>query len=341
MDYSSALYIPFRKGEVAIFENYIYLVHTVNLADFEILATDIEKQKRLFSNLDMVASLDADLNEINKLISALQLHRRNSRSIDFIGSTLKFIAGTPDHDDFVILSERQSKLISAENQQVEINTQFMEKINELTSQINTLSRNYYTKIDDTSSPDLFELITIRNQRAITLLNNIVYSVTFARLNIVNPIILTDIELSKIIELESPYNVNDLLLASEVKVYSSKNILKYLIKVPNVKEQCPLLKIYPVVHKNVILDLRNNHVSLCKFRNSPLKNCKRSLETTYCQKDESDECLKQIMNNSSATCQTTTAHQVEPIEQVDENTIVINDQAVTINEDGHNVTVKGT
>ncbi|XP_037924348.1 uncharacterized protein LOC119660042 [Hermetia illucens] len=305
LDYTHAMYIPFQKGNVAIHDDYTYLMHTINLTEFEIIAADINNLEKLFHNQEEKASLEADFNEMNKLLNSLRFHRIK-RSINFIGSALKFVAGTPDHSDFVLINERQSRLIAAENQQIEINSEFMKKINELTTQINVLHRNYYSQSNDSIGPNLFQLISVRNQGAISIIS-----------------------------------INEILLASSVTVYSDRSLLKFLVKIPKIKEICPLVRIFPVVHENIMLNLNNSHIGMCKSGNKPLHLCKESTGIPFCQEDVRDHCLRQIFNNDTATCGTSTAHHIPPVMQIDENTLLIKDGETIVNENGQDVNVNGT
>lgn len=334
------MYIPFQKGNVAIYDDYTYLMHTINLTEFEIIAADINNLEKLFHNQEEKASLEADFNEMNKLLNSLRFHRIK-RSIDFIGSALKFVAGTPDHSDFVLINERQSRLIAAENQQIEINSEFMKKINELTTQINVLRRNYYSQSNDSIGPNLFQLISVRNQGAISMLDNVVYSVIFAKLNIVNPTILQNFEIEQLNNEISSISINEILLASSVTVYSDHSLLKFLVKIPKIKEICPLVRIFPVVHENIMLNLNNSHIGMCKSGNKPLHLCKESTGIPFCQEDVRDHCLRQIFNNDTATCGTSTAHHIPPVMQIDENTLLIKDGEAIVNENGQDVNVNGT
>lgn len=267
-DYSSSNYISLRKGDVGLYEDYIYLIHNINLTEFESIIGDISDLRKMFSISEQKESLDADANEMSRLLSSLKLgERRHRRSIDFLGSAIKFIAGTPDHDDFVLLGERQSRLVGAQNQQVEVNSELTEKINELTERINLIKKEYYD-ISEPRFPELFQIITIRNQRVISLLTNAVYSVTLAQLNIVNPVILTDQGVLSIVKQEEiPITISELTSSSTVKIYVSNNVFKYLVKVPNIITICSLIVVYPVIHNNTILDLSNRYVAECKKKHT--------------------------------------------------------------------------
>lgn len=62
------------------------------------------------------------------------------------------------------------------------------------------------------------------------------SITLAKANIVNPIILDNAEVSYILENGMvPLSINNLLKASDVSIYESNNTIYYTIKLPQLSE----------------------------------------------------------------------------------------------------------
>lgn len=68
-----------------------------------------------------------------------QLKPKTKRSLDFIDSAWKWLAGSPDHDDVVTLREKTNNVLSNNNQQVVINNLFENKINNITRIINQVN----------------------------------------------------------------------------------------------------------------------------------------------------------------------------------------------------------
>lgn len=67
--------------------------------------------------------------EIAHILRTLEIPRRHVRSLDFLGSALKFIAGNPDHDDYELLLTKQHFLIENNNKQNKINSVLEQQIN--------------------------------------------------------------------------------------------------------------------------------------------------------------------------------------------------------------------
>jgi len=55
-----------------------------------------------------------------------------------IGSALKGIAGTPDFDDWEHIKFKQNQLIESESKQIEINTKFQTRLNDVSRALNKI-----------------------------------------------------------------------------------------------------------------------------------------------------------------------------------------------------------
>lgn len=83
---------------------------------------------------------------INFLIIQIKTHlknlsvQRNKRSLDFLGSAWKWLAGTPDRQDHKIVLNKLNNVSENNNNQVLINKLTIEKINEITNITNNIAR---------------------------------------------------------------------------------------------------------------------------------------------------------------------------------------------------------
>lgn len=62
----------------------------------------------------------------------VEFQKRHTRAINMLGTAWKYLAGTPDNDDLVMLSDNINKLIDNNDQQLTINKQLEVRINRLT-----------------------------------------------------------------------------------------------------------------------------------------------------------------------------------------------------------------
>lgn len=113
------------------------------------------------------------------LLSTLNVHHRLARSLDFLGSALKVVAGTPDAADFekkIRFSE--SQLIESNNRQVIINTETQKQINRLTDTVNKiLSANQQDAVD---TPHLYETLLARKIMLFSEIENLMLTITLAK-----------------------------------------------------------------------------------------------------------------------------------------------------------------
>jgi len=109
-----------------------------------------------------------------------------------LGSALKANSGNPDFDDWEQVRFKQNQLIESESNQVEINSKVQTRLNELSKSINAIY-----KSDEMDKSHLFEIILAKNRIIINDLENLIFSITLARINLINPVILDEIDIKLI------------------------------------------------------------------------------------------------------------------------------------------------
>lgn len=280
--------------------------------------------------------------EISHILRTLQIPRRHVRSIDFLGSALKFVAGTPDHDDYKLLLTKQNFLIENNNKQNNINSVLQNRINEITDQINivkkSLSGNSISKDDKTP---LFEYLANRNNLMINYLNNIALSIVLAKNNLINPLILDEIDIDKLIEIEDlQISISNLLLATKIKVLQNDNVIHYILKIPKISKFCILLNLYPVSHNDTIVKLPITNAAKCEGVTYPIADCVKTTTENICRPATSS-CLSEILNNNTASCPTESSHHLPALQEIDDGVMILNDVYPTTLEEQNKITVKGT
>lgn len=344
LDYSSSHYIPIQDGDVVIFSDFETLAHITNLTSFGELVEETGRLVDLFPKSHMRKLLEADLDQIVKMMDSLAIHHRQSRSINLIGKALKYIAGTPDYDDFNEVRGKQDELISANNRQVVINTELQSQINNLTNTVNVLLKN--TRTSEIDSGHLYDLLLTRNRAIIRELDSIALSVVLSKIQLINPVLLDSREINFMLKSEnySSVSISEIIVNSKLKVVQDKDVIIFLIKFPVIKLLCKKQIIYPVVHRATVLLFETNSVAKCENAYLMLQSCKRKSITSFCQLlvNGDNTCLRGLMNNYTASCKTTSAHATPYLVAVDDGITIINDQPSTITIHGENRTlVRGT
>ena len=332
IDYSEANYIPIVVGSTAIVNGFGYLTHRTNVSEFEAMAYEtLNIAETLGSDGKLALKMDAQ--QILHLTSTLRFHHRQVRSFNALGTMLKYVAGTPDFDDFNRLQNNQNRVLENNERQFSINTELQGQINNLTDIINSILSNEKKLIEDDGH--VLEVILHRNQFVIMELTNVINSISLAKLKIVNPILLNDNEIEKLILSDGFDNVSiaDVINDSSIKAVQSNDVLFFLIKYPIIQKVCEKINIFPVVHMNAIINFETNDVAKCVNQFTPLKNCKKTLFSSFCETQMEANCVSSLLSNSTALCSSTSAFHIPPIQILDDGILILNNVQANIKEEG--------
>lgn len=83
-DYSNSDYIPIQDGDVTIWQNYDYIKHTTNLKTYMDIADETKRLTSHFPSSHMRVLLDSDIEHIRILLTTLDTHHRQARSINLL-----------------------------------------------------------------------------------------------------------------------------------------------------------------------------------------------------------------------------------------------------------------
>lgn len=279
--------------------------------------------------------------EISHILRTLEIPKRHARSIDFIGSALKFVAGTPDHDDYKFLLTQQNFLIENNNRQTKINSVLQNRINEITNQINKIRFLLGKQVSGSERTPLFEYLANRNNLMISYMNNIALSIVLAKNGLINPLILDDLDIDSLVKIENlPISISNLLSATKIRILQNNNIIHYILKIPKISKFCDFLNLYPVSHNDTIVKLPVKNAAKCDVTTYPVSECTRTTTENIC-KPFTSICLSEIMNNNTASCPTEDSYHLKKIQIVDDGIIILNEVFPTIISERDNITVTGT
>lgn len=341
INYSDAYFVSLSNGQAATYENYTLMIHRTNLTDYECIIKENNNLVQQFTDHRVTEIIRDQNKQIHRLLQTLRVNRRHARSLDFIGSALKFIAGTPDHADFDLLLTKEDMLVQNSNRQTNINSALQDKINELTERINELQRTYnMPNVIGEDELILLVLIAARNGDVIFFLNKLALVITLAKANIVNPIILDNVEITHMLENEMALSVDNILKSSNISVFQNDNFILYTIKVPLIIKFCKYLRVYPVVHEGSVIKLDINEAAQCDGHNIPVTNCIKAGDTNICKATSSD-CLSHLLNNSTASCSTESSDNIPTIQPILEGVILLNNVRKTNITDASNIVIEGS
>lgn len=140
--------ISIRAGNAWTINGNFNLIHQINLDEYEAFTNNIsslvEKHIPPSENKDVI---NYHLLQINQKLSQLRaVKTRSTRSINWIGSAWKWLAGNPDAADWDEILRSQNKIITNNNEQYKVNSQLMittryiiKKTNELVVKMNHIN----------------------------------------------------------------------------------------------------------------------------------------------------------------------------------------------------------
>jgi len=336
-DFSHAKYIPVVDGDVLVFEHRNCLRHSSNLSDYIYMVDETKKLSASFPQSHMRKLLDVDTDHLVNLLSVLKIHHRIARSLDFLGTALKVVAGTPDASDFLKIKMTEAQLVDSNSRQININSETQIQINKLTDTVNRIIKARNNDLVDT--PHLYEALLARNRMLATEIQNLILTITLAKANIVNPTILNHADLSSLIEQNTP--IVSLLEASKIRVLQSDSIIHILIAYPRVKVKCKKVLVYPVSHYQTILRLDEDTLAECEEDTFSVTECVETTHDTFCERSRRDTCARSLHAGNTAQCHTQSNH-LRAVMPIDDGIVIINEATARVSTDGGpEVLVKGT
>lgn len=338
IEYSSNFLIPIHENPAKIRDGTHRIIHHINISQYNsFLDTVKEAIKIIPPENTLLPLLEHEFSQTLELIESIKpliSDKRHTRSIDALGTVWKYIAGTPDHEDFEIVTQNMNTLNRNNNKQTIINSQLSSQINKLISVTNTLT-NRIKKNDN------IEIEVIMNlQTKLRLIKeeviNVKYALQYAKLNILNSILLNRQEIKIALEDFKKDNIpfqtiEEVLSLSEVAIlYNNLNLL-YLIKIPittDITYEDILLK--PVKKNNKIIKLPFNEI--IRFQNVTYGIKSKSKTYNYVNIYDKNSltdisnttCIPKILNSLDSSCDFTTAYHSSEIEIIAPGLILLND-----------------
>lgn len=331
IDYSYTDYIPILDGGVTTYREFGYLRHTSNLTSYYDIVNENQRLIDLFPQSHVKKILISDTEHIDRLLSAVNIHHRHARSLNFIGTALKIIAGTPDFDDFEDSRLKLEQLIASNDKQIQINTKIQIQIVKLTEAVNAILAD--TKKHQIDSGNLFEILMSRNRMVMFDLQNLMMTITLAKANITNPMILDSDDIKLLVNNLHSTNisVSEILSISSLKILQNLNSVHFIIKYPICEAPCKRISVFPVPHSGKIINFADeNTVAECKDKTYAVKMCIPSMTTMFCKITNKTTCAQELVSGTIAHCETQFNH-LEPVVEIDDGLVIVNDATVIIKE----------
>lgn len=332
--------ISINTGQAKLQTGNFKIIHTIDIDEYEnvtsgildLISTDGCKGHHLFPYISY------ELGQIQNLIENLK-PRKSKRSLNFIGSAWKWIAGTPDHDDFITIKQKTNNVLENNNKQVIINNLLTERLNNLTiisNEINKVLKNSET-ISDKLILDIGYKLKILKED----LRNINYAIHWAKAGVINSLILSKQEIKVAVNTfkkeNLPFNtVEEALNFSEVKIITNYNTILYIINIP--------ITNHDIFQKIILRPVKRNKIATEILYENILKrddeifalkeNCKTFNFVSICNSKNiidlsNSTCIPNILKSIPADCDIINNQHIPTIEEITPGIILLNNFNGTI------------
>lgn len=348
LDYSNARLISIHNGIARKQNGTFKVIHTINLEQYDNLTRETEDMVNNYVNIDhpLRPFVKQQLVDINGLLDRLSPHREK-RSIDFIGSAWKWIAGSPDSHDFQILEQKIGNILENNNRQLIINQLISERITEITNTTNKLIK----------KEGWNDEVVIKIERKLNFiekeLQNVEFAIQWAKANIVNSFLLSKIEIDHINIIFEKYNIpsysiDELLTFGSVKIVTNKREILYILSIPvTQKEVCKVYFIKPIKNGHVIDKIEYEKILECNKELFGIKTeCKSNYDITICNRDKlislrNEDCITNLFRNRVGKCTQINNEHIPTIEEIGSDLLLLNQYQGTISVDDEQILLNGT
>lgn len=336
-DYTSTHLIQIQGKPAKIKVGTHRIIHYINMAQYDtFLHKVMETIKSLPYNNTLIPLIEHELQQTTELIESIKpitIHTRQQRSIDALGKIWKYIAGTPDKEDFDIITQNINSLNKNNNKQTIINSMLNTHINKLIS----ITNNINNQIKNNNVIETEIIITL--QTKIRLIKNEIINIKYAlqnvKLNIVNSMLLSKQETNIIINIIKENNIHvqnieEILEISKISVLYNDLSLLYIIKIPiTTHDTYTNFLLKPVKKTNKIVKIQFNDIIRNKNEILGIKNPNK-VKTSLVVYDKTSlvnislsTCIPNIINGLNSSCDYTTAYHIPEIEIITPGLIILN------------------
>jgi len=299
--------VTLRQGSGWRVDGYFNLIHLVKLDEIEesIVRTQ-EEARELDEGQTRILAL-YHLGQARQMLSKLSRVRR-ARSIDWLGSAWKWIAGSPDASDWSAILSTRDSLVENNNQQYRINDrlfeaskQSIERLNAMIETVNTIDNNAQA-----ATVTLHKAILLENQ-----VGELSRACQFAKAGLVNSNLLDEVEVRALLkEMDSlPYQsaVEATEFAKPI-VATNGTTLLYILALPKViAKEYQMLVVRPSISSGKQIDFNHGKLLVAPDETFAItSDCLTIGNTSVCAEEHLTPlneagCIPRILKGGNAEC----------------------------------------
>lgn len=283
IDYSNEPYALIPDEKVYLFSENGTLFHVFNITLIEDKFRYYEKMIYNHNKSDLQdKKLRIMAEKCREYINQLTVHR-SKRAMNFLGTIMKFVTGTPDHDDMEMVQRKLNDLIENNNKLAIINTKLQRNLEFITGN----SVEHHLEL-------LFEWL-------LSELTEIIHTINLAKMGILNTAVLNVEEINQIIKAEGKFDapLMEILEGSTFKIIQAGSIYVLLLRYPKIESKCVLFAVRPIGTDQGKLELANE-VAHCNGRYHSIRECKKGIGISICR-NSSHSCTERLLNGEHANC----------------------------------------
>lgn len=344
--------VTLRAGNAWTINGNMKLIHVINLEDYTIIANNVTTivQKHLppSQNKDIINYYLAQVQE--RLTELKGISNKKKRSIDWIGSAWKWVAGNPDATDWNEVLKTQNAIITNNNEQYKINTQLLnatnevvQRTNELVSRMNEIGKG--NEAERIGQGTINQVLVLKDA-----IDDIVRACQMAKSGIVNTNLLDRTEIEEIItEMETlPYsNAIEAIEYGEPTIYTNGTLLLYIVSIPKLKKDFyHRLIVRPAIKSNKQIELQFNEILISQNETFGVRSpCLYINNITVCRKSSlsqlpEESCVPRLLKGGTANCQYRTV-KAQIVEMITSDMVFLTNFIGVISTRDHSELLNGT
>lgn len=325
--------VPIKEGKGWIVDGHFKFVHVVNLEQFVHLIGVMNKS--LTENVkdhEEKTTIEYHLHQMSDRLKLLKgKPERRARSIDWLGSAWKWIAGSPDATDWNKILQSEQSIVNNNNHQYKVNSELFGVIGDITSKTNWLIDQFKNGVKGPKTGEYVQDLTNRVLIVKDEINEVVRACQLAKSGLVNTNLLNKEEINRIIsEIETLPYVNEIqaIEYGSPSIYTNGSLLLYTLSIPKVRnEEYNLLLTRPSIINGAQIDLEFSKMLVNSLETFGITGeCLSINNSTVCHEESlkklsEDSCVARLLKGGHTTC-TFRSNNEEVVELIDEDTIFL-------------------
>lgn len=309
-EYSSPL-VTIKQGYGRIIKGNYKIIHTIDLNEYDRVLNNLKPivRYKVDKSGALGPQLEHQISKIENLLDQLRVRspHKNKRSINWIGSAWKWLAGNPDATDWDKILAKTNDLTGNNNKQYTINQYLIRTTNEILDGYNRVVAEINTNKTDVFEQTLFNKLGLIKDE----ISQIVMATQLAKKGIVHSQLLNKADILNILsETETLPFKNELqaLEYAEPSMVIKNSLLLYIISLPQTGETLfnnILIRSTVKNSKRIYLSFMNLLISQTE-KYGIQEKCLVVNDMTICKKNqlqklEDSHCIAQVLNGEEALC----------------------------------------